>query len=44
MEPTATATISTIWNTEPTKITSSFWVSPTPAHRMNSGMKAEAGR
>ncbi len=42
--PTATATISTIWKNEPMKITSSFWVSPMPAHRISSGMKADAGR
>ena len=39
-----TATISMIWNTEPMKITSSFCASPMPAHRISSGMKAEAGR
>ena len=39
-----TATISTIWNTEPMKMTSSFCSSPRPAHRMSSGMKADAGR
>ena len=44
VEPTMTATISTIWNTEPMKITASFCVSPTPAHRISSGMNAEAGR
>src|SRR5256885_5058074 len=41
---TVTATISVIWNTEPMKMTSSFCVSPTPAHRISSGMKAEADR
>ena len=41
---TVTATISTIWNTEPMKITSSFCISPSPAHRISSGMKADAGR
>jgi hypothetical protein len=39
-----TATISTIWKKEPMKITSSFCISPRPAHRISSGMKAEAGR
>src|SRR5436189_27118 len=39
-----TATMRTIWKTEPTKITSSFCASPVPAHRMRSGMNAEAGR
>ena len=42
--PTATATISTSWKNEPMKITSSFCSSPMPAHRMRSGMKADAGR
>ena len=39
-----TDTISTIWNTEPMKMTSSFCASPTPAQRMSSGMNADAGR
>ena len=42
--PTVTATISTIWKNEPMKITSSFCSSPMPAHRINNGMNAEAGR
>ena len=44
VEPTMTATISTIWKNTPMKITSSFCVSPMPAHRISSGMNAEAGR
>ena len=42
--PTVTATIRMIWNTEPMKMTSSFCISPMPAHRISSGMKADAGR
>jgi hypothetical protein len=42
--PTVTVTIRMIWNTEPMKITNSFCSSPIPAHRINSGMKAEAGK
>ena len=33
-----------IWNTDPRKITASFCVSPTPAHKISNGMNAEAGR
>ena len=42
MVPTVTATISTIWKNEPMKITSSFCVSPMPAHRMQ--QRYERGR
>jgi hypothetical protein len=42
--PTLTAIISTTWKKEPMKITASFCASPMPAHRISSGMKAEAGR
>src|SRR5262245_19316774 len=42
--PTMIATISTIWKNEPMKMTISFCASPIPAHRMSSGMNAEAGR
>ena len=39
-----TAIISTSWKKLPMKITASFCVSPMPAHKISSGMKAEAGR
>jgi hypothetical protein len=42
--PTVTAIISTSWKKLPMKITASFCASPMPAHRISSGMKAEAGR
>jgi hypothetical protein len=42
--PMMSATIRITWNTDPMKITASFCASPTPAHRIRSGMNAEAGR
>jgi hypothetical protein len=42
--PTVTLIISTRLKKLPMKITASFCASPIPAHRISSGMKAEAGR
>ena len=41
---TLTAIISPSWKKEPMKITASFCASPMPAHRISSGMNADAGR
>ena len=42
--PATPATMMTSWKTLPMTMTESFCASPTPAQRISSGMKAEAGR